>query len=173
MEYKYRNKSFINSIALSVTLITLALFIGIQSGLDSDVKVREEFLKRIGEIKPKAELIFANNFGVSLATLIPFAGAAFHLFVQYNTGLGIGILSDVQNVNPLLLIIFILPLFLLEYTSYTLALAEGANLSYLIIRRRDIKNRIKKHLWKTIVVIALLLGIGAIFEAYLINIFVT
>jgi len=165
----YKSKSFKISIFVSVLLIAFTLALGIYVGLNSKEDIKEEVVKRLKEIEATPQFIFLNNFGVSLATLIPFFGTPFHLFVQYNTGFGIGAIADLQNVHPLLLIFFSLPIFLLEYISYTLVLAEGLNLSYLILKKKDALVRIKKYLWRTLILVALLLGIGAIIEAQLIS----
>lgn len=122
--------------------------------------------------------IFLNNFGLCLAMFIPVVGAFFGLFVLFSTGIAIGAEIQVQsatvastpilNISPttaiLSLIVFGL-VFLLEYVSYSIAIAESIWL-YRRLRQRRWKEL--KNAAKFIGIVAIFLIVGAVIETWLI-----
>jgi hypothetical protein len=124
--------------------------------------------------------ILLNNFGLCLAMFIPVAGAFFGLFVLFSTGIAIGAEIQVQrataasapilNISPTTaivgLIVFVL-VFLLEYLSYSIAIAESIWL-YRRLRQRQWKEL--KNATKFIGIVAVFLIVGAVIETWLIMI---
>jgi hypothetical protein len=111
------------------------------------------------------QTIFINNFALTLLMFIPLLGAGIGLFIMYNTGAGLSAISTVQGypvyhgIEALLLN----PIFWLEFVSYAIAMASSI---WLI--RRLLQERWGELKWTaaSIGVCALLLGLGAIIEAW-------
>jgi hypothetical protein len=123
--------------------------------------------------------IFINNFALCLAMFIPLAGAVFGLFIMFNTGIAFGAEIQVQSatasstplpsISPLTAIIASLVfglVFLLEYVSYSIGIAESIWLFRRLTQRRwgELKNTLK-----LIGIVAVLLIVGAVVETWLIT----
>lgn len=123
--------------------------------------------------------IFLNNFGLCLAMFIPIAGAAFGLFVMFNTGIALGATfraqnitdaaSSAANISPTTAIIglvFVMLVFVLEYASYSIGISESIWLYRRLTQRRwsELKNT-----GMLIGVVAGLLIIGACVETWVIT----
>jgi hypothetical protein len=123
--------------------------------------------------------ILLNNFGLCLAMFIPLAGAVLGLFIMFNTGLAFSAAFQVQSTTaastPLLdispttaviaLLVFGL-VFLLEYVSYSIAIAESI---WLFRRLRQRKWGELKNAAILIGIVAVLLIVGAVVETWLIS----
>ena len=122
--------------------------------------------------------ILLNNFGLCLAMFIPVAGAFFGLFVLFSTGIAIGAEIQVQsttaasapilNISPTTAIVGLIVfglVFLLEYVSYSIAIAESIWL-YKRLRQRQWKEL--KNAAKFIGIVAGFLIVGAVIETWLI-----
>jgi hypothetical protein len=122
--------------------------------------------------------IFLNNFGLCLAMFIPIVGAFFGLFVLFSTGIAIGAEIQVQsataasapilNITPTTAIISLIVfglVFLLEYVSYSIGIAESIWL-YRRLRQRQWKEL--KNAAKFIGIVAIFLIVGAVIETWLI-----
>ncbi|MGD0451040.1 MAG: stage II sporulation protein M [Candidatus Bathyarchaeia archaeon] len=114
------------------------------------------------------EYIFLNNFEICLLMFIPIIGAVLGLAILFNTGIALGAIASVQGypVAIGLLSLVITPVFWLEFTAYSIAIAESIWLTRRLLQHRwlEVKN--------TAILIAVCAGIlivGAIIEAWLIN----
>jgi hypothetical protein len=123
--------------------------------------------------------IFLNNFGLCLAMFIPLAGAAFGLFIMFNTGIALGAELRTQSasastaaaysISPTTAVIgllFIGLTFLLEYVSYSIAISESVWLFRRLSQKRWSELKITG-LW--IAVVATLLITGAVVETWVIT----
>jgi uncharacterized membrane protein len=171
IEDRFVTKRFLISLLLAIVLIASSLSFGIIQGYGLSKDEAETIFKSIKSIPISIHFIFLNNFFVTMLTFIPFLGILIHLFIQYSTGIALGAISSLKSANPLLLIVFASPIFFLEYVSYTIALSESLNISLLIIKKDNFKERIKKHSWKAILFTSILLFIGAVIETFLIKTF--
>jgi uncharacterized membrane protein SpoIIM required for sporulation len=86
--------------------------------------------------------------------------------LQFNTGYACDAVVQAYNVSNVLAVLLTLatPVGLLEYTSCIFALTESIILAYSTYKR-ELKKRLVNHTWKTLILVALLLLIGAIVEA--------
>ena len=123
--------------------------------------------------------IFLNNFGLCLAMFIPFAGAVFGLFVMFSTGIALGATLRIQSAaatstaiptisatTAIIGLLFIGLTFILEYTSYSIGMAESVWLFRRLTQKRW------RELKKTAIligVVAVLLITGAIVETWVIT----
>jgi hypothetical protein len=123
--------------------------------------------------------IFVNNFGWSLVMFIPIFGAVFGFFVMFNTGLAFSAVFQIQstnpssastpNITPEMAIIALMGfglIFVLEYVSYSIGIAESI---WLYRRIRQRKWRELKNTGILIGIAAVLLIIGAVVETWLIT----
>jgi hypothetical protein len=123
--------------------------------------------------------IFLNNFGLCLAMFIPLAGAVLGLFIMFNTGLAFSAAIQVQSttaastppldITPTTAVIALLVfglVFLLEYISYSIGIAESI---WLFRRLRQRKWGELKNTAILIGIVAILLIVGAVVETWLIS----
>jgi uncharacterized membrane protein SpoIIM required for sporulation len=114
------------------------------------------------------EYIFLNNFEICLLMFIPIIGAVLGLAILFNTGIALGAIATVQGypVAIGLLSLVLTPVFWLEFTAYSIAIAESIWLTRRLIQKRWLEPR------NAAILIALCAGIlivGAIVEVWLIN----
>lgn len=162
------------AILIAILLISLAFSMGFFKGRNASLSDIEEVEKMIKGLEKTPLFIFSNNFLIASATLIPFIGIPLHLFVQFNTGYAIGALTHSitpNNLSNFFIIFFLIinPVFILEYSAYTITLGESINLTTLSIKRSGFKSRLKSS-FKILLIAAILLFIGALIEAYFIEI---
>lgn len=123
--------------------------------------------------------ILLNNFGLCLAMFIPLAGAVLGLFIMFNTGLAFSAAIQVQSttaastppldISPTTAVIALLVfglVFLLEYVSYSIAIAESI---WLFRRLRQRKWGELKNAAILIGIVAVLLIVGSVVETWLIS----
>jgi uncharacterized membrane protein SpoIIM required for sporulation len=114
------------------------------------------------------EYIFLNNFEICLLMFVPIIGTVLGLSILFNTGIALGAIASVQGY-PVYIGLFSLvltPVFWLEFTAYSIAIAESIWLTRRLLKRR----------WGELKNAAILIGIcagilivGAIVEVWLIN----
>ena len=116
------------------------------------------------------QYIFFNNFKICLLMFIPIIGPILGFGILYNTGIALGAISSVQGypVAVDLLSLVLTPVFWLEFTAYSAAIATSIWLTRRLIQRRwlELKN--------TAILIGICAGIlimGAIVEVWLITAF--
>jgi hypothetical protein len=114
------------------------------------------------------EYIFFNNFEICLLMFIPIIGAVLGFAILFNTGIALGAIASVQGfpIGLGLMSLVITPVFWLEFTAYSIAIAESIWLTRRLMQHRwlEVKN--------TAILIAICAGIlivGAIVEVWLIN----
>lgn len=95
------------------------------------------------------------------------------LFVTYNTGFFLGTFAQMFGGDPvvrLLLALFALfvlglPVVLFEVGAYVLLFGESLYISYLALTRSGVRQRLRKHSWKTLLIYILMLFMGALIES--------
>ena len=114
------------------------------------------------------EYIFFNNFEICLLMFIPIIGVALGFAILFNTGIALGAIASTQGypIGLGLLSLVITPVFWLEFTAYSIAIAESIWLTRRLMQHRwlEVKN--------TAILIAACAGIlivGAVVEVWLIN----
>jgi len=114
--------------------------------------------------------IFINNVIMALMTFIPLVGVVWMIFVQYNTGWYLGAIAKAYDVDYIIATSAILTsiIGLLEYPAYIIALGESMFLVYSATRR-EFKERLIQHSWKSIIIVVSLLFIGGVVEAFLLG----
>ena len=114
--------------------------------------------------------IFINNASMALMTFIPLVGSVWMIYVQYNTGWYLGAMAKALNVDYIMATSAILTSIvgLIEYPAYIIALGESMLLIYSATRR-EFKNRLIQHSWKSIIIVVSLLFIGGVIEAFLLE----
>lgn len=168
---------FMFVIAVSLTLIGSLVPLSPQFAKeinDSINQTRNQGLEN-GTLAPS---ILLNNFGLCLAMFIPLVGAFLGLFIMFNTGLAFSAAIQVQSttavstpldISPTTAVIALLVfglVFLLEYVSYSIGMAESI---WLFQRLRQRKWGELKNAAILIVIVAVLLIVGAIVETWLIS----
>jgi len=126
--------------------------------------------------------IFLNNFPLCLLMFVPLAGFGIGMFILFSTGQAFRAVFEIQAANgvatassvdisattAILALSLIGAVFLLEYVSYAIGMAES-----IWLFRRLLQNRWKseiKFLLFFIGIVALLLIIGSIVETYTLSI---
>lgn len=114
------------------------------------------------------QYIFGNNFFICLIMFIPIVGPIFGLFVLFSTGAAASAVATVQGFPPIIALIalIITPVFWLEYSAYSTAMAMSVWLFRRILQgkgRQEFRNTCL-----FITICAVLLLIGAVVETALI-----
>jgi len=174
----------IYSIVFMLVLAITATLLGTLVQLSAqDAKQITDEVNKITTDNPtyvgRVEAIFLNNFKLCLIMFIPVFGAAFGLFTLFSTGVGIRAILDTQsasgasaavtNVSPttaILALAFAGLTFLLEYVSYSIAIAESV---WLFRRLTQGRWRELKNTGILIGVVAALLITGALVETWVIG----
>jgi len=168
----YFSKKFMRALLVSATIIFSTLLLASFQGFDAPPDVANQIATDIQhEAATTTWLnIFLNNLLLTLVVFVPFFGIVFSLFVQFNTGYAIGAIAQTEGVSNVLITLLLLttPVGVLEYVSYIFALAESIILAYSAYKRQ-LKHRLVNSTWKTILLVAVLLLIGAVVEAALLG----
>jgi len=119
------------------------------------------------------EYIFLNNFEICLIMFIPIIGPVLGFIILFDTGTALGAIASVQGYPVALGLISLVltPVFWLEFTAYSTAIAESIWLFRRItqFRWRMIKRELK-NCGILIGICAAILIVGAIVEVWLISI---
>ena len=165
---RYFSKPFIYCTILSAILIFSVLHVsGSQIGQVTVSQAQQRRAELEREFRGWTGMdFFANNVLFTLISFIPVIGSIWMLYVQYNTGYVFGILAKAYEVNffSLTLLTIVSPTGLLEYSAYILALSESFILVYAILKK-NWKERLSKHTWKTLLTAITLLFMAGIVEA--------
>ena len=109
--------------------------------------------------------IFAHNFVASVWVVIPI-GFVGLFAVMWNTGQAIGRLASVSGYSPLAYLQGItIPVGIFEISAYTILAAESVVLTYLLFTEGDVKGRLRRSSWKSVVLYVALLLVAAYLEA--------
>ena len=158
------------SILFILVLAIVALAIGSMTTYDHDTAVSRsnvlnQTLNRALASNNLTQTIFINNFSLTLLMFIPLIGVGIGLFIMYNTGVGLAAIATVQGYPAYYAILDLMvnPIFWLEFVSYSIAMA-----SCIWLIRRLLQERWGELKWTaaSIGVCALLLGLGAVIEAW-------
>jgi hypothetical protein len=115
------------------------------------------------------EYIFLNNFEICLLMFVPVIGPVLGLIILFDTGVALGAIASVQGypVAIGLLSLILTPIFWLEFTAYSTAMAESIWLLRRLMQRRLLE---LKNTAVLVGICAAILIAGAIVEAWLISI---
>jgi hypothetical protein len=115
------------------------------------------------------EYIFLNNFEICLLMFVPVIGPVLGLIILFDTGVALGAIASVQGypVAIGLLSLILTPIFWLEFTAYSTAMAESIWLLRRLTQRRLLE---LKNTAILVGICAAILIAGAIVEAWLISI---
>ena len=131
--------------------------------------------------------IFMNNFLLCLVMFIPVAGAALGLFILFNTGQAFRAVLELQTASlsgvsatptpsptvldpnmAVLALVLIGVVFILEFVSYSIGMAESIWLFRRITQKKMIGSEVK-YLLIFVGLVALMLIVGAVVENYTIT----
>ncbi|MFQ5758054.1 MAG: stage II sporulation protein M [Candidatus Bathyarchaeia archaeon] len=180
----YLPREFIFSIVIAFIAFMAALIYGAWLGNQIPKSEAEEIAAIMdAEIEQlasqpffiRASAIFVHNLlrVHSWLTLVPIIGWIWMLFVTYNTGFVLGTFAQMFGGDPvvrLLLALFALfvlglPVVLFEVGAYVLLFAESLYVSYLALTKSGVRQRLRRHSWKTLLIYVLMLLIGALIES--------
>jgi hypothetical protein len=121
--------------------------------------------------------IFLNNFQISIWLFIPLIGFTIFLFTMFNTGQIMGYLSAFVGVSPTIYLEAIifpiqgipLPIGSLEILAYAILAGEGTYLLVLGVRHESLRERLKSHSWKSLLLYVAVLLLAAWIEAIIIG----
>ncbi len=115
------------------------------------------------------QAIFINNFSICLLMFIPVAGAALGMFILFDTGVALNAIATTQGYPVWLGLasLVVTPVFWLEFTAYSIAMAES-----IWLFRRLTQKRWGNIKWTGmfIGICAALLIVGAFVEVWIINV---
>ena len=116
------------------------------------------------------QYIFGNNFFICLLMFVPILGPVFGLYVLFSTGVTVSAIATAQGYPSIFVLIalVITPVFWIEFTAYSTAMAESVWLF-----RRLLQGKGWRELRNTCIFIsicAVILVVGAIVETALISI---
>jgi hypothetical protein len=126
-------------------------------------QLREEILADF-ERTNDPRFIFGNNLFLTLIMFVPIVGPIWGFLVLFNTGSIIALISIAEGFPPILtyLLLFLMPVFWLEFAAYALAMAQSMILFLKMLQRKG-----KQEVARTCVVITLctlILFIAAVVE---------
>jgi hypothetical protein len=129
---------------------------------------REEMLADF-ERTNDPRFIFGNNLFLTLLMFVPIVGPIWGFLVLFNTGSIIALISIAEGIPPILtyLLLFLMPVFWLEFAAYALAMAQS-----MILFLKMLQRKCKQEVSRTCVVITLctlILFIAAVVEWLIIN----
>ncbi|MGQ9514744.1 MAG: stage II sporulation protein M [Thermoproteota archaeon] len=118
--------------------LVLAFYIGATTHLSSSEalsleQIWEEIFSRIDS--PMS--IFLNNYGIALVMFVPMLGAPFAMYVGYSSGLVIAALSQIKNVDSLMLLVLTVlnPIGAMEFIAYALSITQGLLILFALYKR--------------------------------------
>ena len=131
------------------------------------------------------QYIFLNNFSICLLMFVPIAGAGLGFLILFNTGLALSAIASTQGYPVWVALgsLIVTPVFWLEFTAYSIAMASSVLLFVRLIRLRlkveadgkiswigfsALKNELKR-MGISIASCAGLLIVGAIVEVLIIS----
>ena len=168
----YFSKPFICTLIVSAIIVFVSLTYGASRGNQVEIEVANQTLAEVETMASESTWfsLFINNVSIALMTFIPLIGAVWMIFVQYNTGWYLGAMAKAYNVDYIMATSIILTSIvgLIEYPAYIIALGESMFLVYSAAKR-EAKERLIQHSWKSIIIVVSLLFIGGVVEAFLLG----
>jgi uncharacterized membrane protein SpoIIM required for sporulation len=159
--------------------VVLLVFLGLavmtyafadQAYLTTTPKVANQTQQHINAIRHNItpQIIFLNNFLVSIPAIVPIAGLILFGRVWINTGQAIGQLAYSYGMSPLRYVIGVyVPVGTIESLAYSVIIAESLFLTFALAKGTFIE-RLKNQTWKSLILYVALLAVAAIVEAELI-----
>ena len=151
---------------LIVLIILISIFLA-SSSIPVNQFEAKQILDDFEEIilgDPTTFMIFENNMGIALLMMVPVLGLIIGPYALYNTGLifsASGVVSGFPSIL-MVLIIFIMPFFWLEFLSYAAAITQGSFLIWAI-KKKKLRIELRNTL-RVIGIVAILLFVGAWIE---------
>lgn len=168
----YFSKPFIYTLIVSAIIVFVSLTYGASRGNQVEIEVANQTLAEVETMASESTWfsLFINNVSIALMTFIPLIGAVWMIFLQYNTGWYLGAMAKAFNVDYIMATSIILTSIvgLIEYPAYIIALGESMFLVYSAAKR-EAKERLIQHSWKSIIIVVSLLFIGGVVEAFLLG----
>ena len=176
-EKRKRIYSVIFIFILSIVVLVIGSSITLSS--DDAYAISDQLNRTLSERQENNTLtsfIFINNFSICLLMFIPIVGAGLGMFILFETGLALSAIAFTQGFPTWLALasLVVTPIFWLEFTAYSIAMAQ----SIWLFRRlfqisqpnwRQIMLRELKWTGIFIGICAGLLIVGAIVEVWIIN----
>ena len=129
----------------------------------------QEFLSDTEEIDGLG--FFQNNFSGALQMFVPGIGVILGVYSAWSTGFGfaaiISMAPGLAEIPPLS-ILFMTPFGIMEIVAYSISMSRSFHISYMLIKRVNLKSLIKPTLIEIGIVVALLLA-GGFVEEYMIG----
>lgn len=156
----------------SILMASIAMtFVGTLAQVDrSEAEKVGEEVKAIIKHTPLIPYIFGNNLMHCLLMFVPLLGLIYGMFVMYNTGVVIKMLSVAllqAEAYIAFFSLFLLPHAWIEYVVYSIAMSQG-----LWLIRAALKGEFKRevsHTYKWVTICAIALLIAAVIETILIK----
>ncbi|MGQ9479080.1 MAG: stage II sporulation protein M [Thermoproteota archaeon] len=154
-----------------ITILVLSLVFILSSTIPMErslaEKIYSEYVSSVESINLENPFeIFLNNFSISVLMMIPLVGFGFSIFASYVNGMTISAISLVENLNPLLISLWLVsrPFGILEFLAYGLASAQSLSSMFAIARKR-VRKELKSYV-STILIVACLLLAAAFIEVF-------
>ncbi len=169
LEFNIQTRLLFLVIVLVAAILATALGVLLFSADATEAQqLREEILADF-ERANDPRFIFGNNLFLTLIMFVPIVGPIWGLLVLFNTGSIIALISIAEGFPPLLtyLLLFLMPVFWLEFAAYALAMAQSMILFLKMLQRRG-----KQEVSRTCVVITLctlILFVAAVVEWLILN----
>ena len=174
-----RKRIYLPIIIFIFSIIILVVGSSITLSSDDAYKISDQLNKTLSERQENNTLtnfIFLNNFSICLLMFIPIVGAGLGLFVLFETGLALSAIAFTQGFPTWLALasLVVTPVFWLEFTAYSIAMAQSIWLFRRLFQlsqpnRRQIILRELKWTGAFVGLCAGLLIVGAVIEVWLIN----
>lgn len=169
----YFNREFVLFIVFAFSLNIIMTSIGANEGLVANAETVNQTITEIERLRQTVSAfdIFLNNFMIALLSAVPVVGLVFYVFVCYNTGFVYGNIGQYNGLSltQTLSLAFSNEIAIIEYFAYAILVAESLYIIYLAVRKENVKERIKEHSWKSLLISCSLLLFGAFLEYFLIK----
>jgi uncharacterized membrane protein SpoIIM required for sporulation len=171
MQYQFKLRCLYTALGIIAFLILYWTGTQIKLDHDSNMKLKEEFMKKIQGLNYLG--IFANNLTISIMMFIPGIGILFGLFSGYSTGTVFSAIAQTSQTTPdqiSPLIILLTPFGIMEIFSYGLAISRSSLLLVSLIKKDHLSKQLKYTLIE-IMIVTVILFFAALTEWHFISIF--
>ena len=152
-------------IALGVTILGV---VSLRIDASEAQKFRDDIMGEFSRLNDP-RFIFGNNLIHALVMFVPAVGPIWGSYVLFSTGNIIAVISIAEGVPPVLtfFLLFLTPVFWLEFGVYSLAMAQSVILTLQMLRNRG-KNEVVRTCM-LVTICALILLLAAMIEWIMIN----
>jgi len=160
IRFNTQTRIIITAIFFIVALIVTATGVLVLKIDVQEAQRREEEIKGYFEQSCALQFIFGNNLIHTLIMFIPIIGPIWGSFVLFNTGTIIAVIGIADGAPPILyfLLLFLVPVFWLEFGVYSVAMAQSVILLLQMLRHRGKKESVRTSILVTICTLILLLA---------------